>query len=104
MSAAASAAFAGEGDDRAVAYPQDRQLRLVFEVGYAPPVGMSSGPADSLVAAGPISLAAYALSLRRGERCFCCGHPLEVVESVGEGGSGRCLECPACGASLLGPE
>lgn len=111
MRSAVSAAFPDDGGGVPVAPQRDRQLHLVFEAEggpsdpTVPPVEetAASERGDKVVAVVS-SLAEYALGLRAGDRCFCCGRPLETFARAGEETAGRSLRCVECGATVLGPE
>ncbi|MHB9149589.1 MAG: hypothetical protein ACYC33_05820 [Thermoleophilia bacterium] len=108
MRAAVFAAFPDDGGGVPVAPQRDRQLHLVFEAEGGPsdpPVEeIAAFERGDMVATVVGSLAEYALGLRAGDRCFCCGRPLEVSAPVGAETSGRSLQCVECGAWVLGPE
>lgn len=114
MRSAVSAALPDDGGGAPVAPQRDRQLYIVFEAEGgpsdlpgppAPPVEeIAASERGDTVAAVAGSLAEYALGLRAGDRCFCCGRPLEAFAPVGAETAGRSLRCAECGASVLGPE
>jgi hypothetical protein len=108
MRATASAAFAGQGERPSPAPQKDRQLQLVpgAEGGSPEPPADEGTIPDSPVPTSTCvveSLAQYALGLRAGDRCFCCGGPLAASDLAGEEGCARSLECPQCGVWVVGP-
>ena len=108
MRAAASAALPSDDEVPSVTSQQGRQLHLVFgseAESAAPPAGGAALPEESVSTSCDVltSLAEYALGLRAGAPCFCCGRPLTACECAGEDESGGYLECVECGASVAAP-
>ncbi len=135
MRAAASVQFTGYVEKCFSAPQKDRQLQLVLGAEVAAPEppaeGEGGNPRPSIAPSGCVvgSLAEYALGLRAGDPCFCCGGTLAASapgegtgedsgEGVGKGGAAGAgegpdaageersvllLVCPECGASVGGP-
>ncbi len=115
MRATASVEFTGCTEKSFSAPRKDRQLQLVLGAEAAslePAAHEGANPKPSVSASGCIaeSLAEYALGLRVGDPCFCCGGALAASdpykgEDAGEGEDAvaRSLECLECGASVGGP-
>lgn len=108
MRAAVIAAFPDDGSGVPEAPQRDRQLHLVFEArGGAPALRaeeVAASERGEVVVSVVDSLAEYALGLRAGDLCFCCGRPLEAHTRVGARVAGRSLQCVECGATVRGPE
>ncbi len=112
MRATASVEFTGHTEKFYSAPQKDRQLQLVLGAEAAssePPAHEGGNPKPSASTSGCIveSLAEYALGLRVGDPCFCCGGALSAADRggcedarEGEGAGAPSLECSECGASV----
>lgn len=115
MKATGLVGFTGHTEKSFSAPQKGRQLQLVLGAEAAspqPPAHEGGNPKPSISSSGCIveSLAEYALGLRVGDPCFCCGGALSAAHpggggdaGEGEGAGAPPLECSECGASVAGP-